>query len=163
MGCFVTGIGLFGLAWAVVAVPFIWLGQAAGGRGAGEKMLMTLAVLGFTALFLAVAWGIRRVVDRMARIAAGGMTPAAMGIEPIARCRFVFPLPDGREAEATASVNLRSRLQAGRAGPDDVAIYVPGEPQRALLLGGFWPPLTLRDGEWVQRRPPREVPDSTCP
>jgi len=156
MGWCVALIGLFGVAWAVVVVALLWLGPAAGERGAGENMLLTLALGAFAALFLGTTWFMRRVFNRMGHFAAGGMSPATVGIEPVARCRFVFKLPEGQEAAVIASVNLRWRLQSGRAEPQDIAIFLPDEPQRALLLGGLWPRLSVRDGQWVQHPRPGE-------
>jgi hypothetical protein len=155
MGCAVGGMALFGAVFAVAAAGIIWLGNAPGAAGPAEKLLWTLGVLTLMAVYMAILWVFKRALAQMNRAAAGA-TLAAFGIEPTACCRFVFALPDGSQAQATAAVDLRTRLDRERADPDDLALYLPSRPEQALLLGGFLPPLGILDGAWVRGISPDE-------
>jgi hypothetical protein len=151
LGCVFTCFGLYGAFWAIVVVACIWIGNSG---TLGDRFLSSLPVLGFMAVWFGVLWVISSGVGRLRRLGRGSeMTPANFGMEPVAICRFVFRLPNGRETQATASVDLRSRFETGNAKPDDIAIYLPDDPQRALLLGGLSPPVAICDGEFVQVGP----------
>jgi hypothetical protein len=149
MGCMIAAFGLFALATALLAVAGIWFGRNQ--LEPAEKLLATMGILTFLAVLLGVALLIRSSVLRMRRLKNREITPAALGLKVVDRCRFVFALPDGHEVEVTANVDLRSRLEKGDAEPDDVAIYLADAPRRTLLLGGLSPPVTIWNEQWVQQ------------
>jgi hypothetical protein len=88
---------------------------------------------------------------RAALNASGDLTPAVLRQRPVARCRFRFQPAGAEVVTAQAQLDFTGRLAAGKAHPTDIAVYHPEKPQRALLLSGFSPPLTVSDsGQWEQ-------------
>lgn len=147
-GCVLMGFGLFAVVFTVAALAIIWLSNRPVGfadRG-GESLLL----LGFMAVYLGGVWFMRRWVEQTMRFASGELTMGASGVPSTVRCRFVFSIANGREIDATAYIDLRQRLERGQATPADLAVYLPDEPRHAVLLGGLWPPLAIRDGQWVR-------------
>jgi hypothetical protein len=146
-GCILLSFAAFAVVFFVVALTFVWIG---GNQPVSEKAVQTLLGLTFLAAYLAVLWFIRRWLTRMKQFASGKLSMAQVGIPSIAHGRFVFSTPDGSKHEVTAYMDLRQRLETGQANPADLAVYLPDDPQRVILLGGLWPPIAIQDGEWVR-------------
>ncbi len=148
-GCFAAAMGIFASFFMVAMLTFTWLSN----EPVTKKILWTLFCLGFLAAYLVAVWIIRRCAAKMNRFISGELTMENLGVPTIARCRFVFRAPDGRGCTATADIDLRHRLQTAEANPTDLAIYLPHERNRYLLIGGFWPPIAFQDGKWVRPQP----------
>jgi hypothetical protein len=137
---FMGAIGVFlsGAAVYVIAVE---------GKSSGWYMAA------FMVLWWTVIVAIARLFLQQARPFARGekWNPKSLGVQPIVECRARLALPDGGEVEFETKIDLTSRLAAGSADPRDVAVYDPAEPQRAILLSTFHPPLSItRAGHWEQ-------------
>jgi hypothetical protein len=153
---FMTAAGLFGL------IVFGFLGLI--GLLLSGAAVYIIVVEGrpsgwFMALFMTAWWtfivSMARLLLRETRIArrTEKWTPQAIGVRPVVDCRARFALPDGSEVEFETKVDLASRLAKGLADPHDIAVYDPADPQRAILLSSFSPPLSVtRAGQWEQVR-----------
>jgi len=151
-GCILTGFGLFGALFTVAALPIIWFGKQQGDELA--RACQTLALLAFMAVYLGTAWFMRRWVNKVKRFFAGELSMGEFKIVPLVRCRHVFTTADGRQLESTAYLDLRERLRHRNSTAADVAAYWPDDPERALLLGSIWPPITIENGSWVRQSTP---------
>lgn len=154
-GCILMGFGLFGVVFTIVMLEFIWLNNQP--VRFVERGGQSLLILGFMAVYLACVWFGRRWIKKTKRFASGELAIGALGVPSTVRCRFVFPISDGSDAEVMAYLDLLPRLHGIRATAEDLVVYLPYEPKRALLLGGIWPPISIQDGGWVQQPPPSEL------
>lgn len=146
-GCVLLFFGAFTVLFFAVGLTLVWI---SGNQTVAEKAVATLLSMAFLALYLAFVWFGRRWTAQVNLFATGQLPMGQLGIPSTVRCRFVYSALEGGEKEAIAYIDLGQRLQTGQATPADLVVYLPDEPQRALLLGGLWPPLLVQDGEWVR-------------
>jgi hypothetical protein len=146
---FRTMLVLFAIFGVVIVSFMVGAILSAENLSAGARLLFSLVPLAFLAIWLGMLVLGWRMTGRVMAMMSGEATVADLGCQPMIRCRFEFQTASGQPATAEARVDLTSRLQSRQANPTDVALYDPGNPERALLLSSFTPPLNVSPfGEW---------------
>jgi len=150
MGCFLWVAGMFAVLFMGLWLVLLWLSDNLVAR----KVEGTLFIVGFTAAYLGVIWLMRRWFMQVKRFAAGALSIGHIGVRPTVRARFIFSTTEGHKTEVEANIDLRPRLESYRTSPEDLVVHLSEDPQRALLLGGTWPPIVIENGEWARQLSP---------
>ncbi|HEY3392203.1 MAG TPA: hypothetical protein VGK58_05830 [Lacipirellulaceae bacterium] len=147
--------------FAVIVFAFMGIGGVIVSGGVIYVAVVEHDPLAIFGVFFIAAWwalvvwmarSFLRVLRPLTNV--GSQTLKSLGIQPIVECRAVYSLPQGKTIELKTKIDLSRRLAPGSGEPDDVAVYDPLQPSRALLLSSFDPPLEIgQGGRWqVARR-----------